>query len=181
MLTSSKNVPITNVNILKERTTEYDSNEGSTNFILWVERKLWLFMCQISCIFRQNVKKCQKTCFELLWTQMGIISVSSDLLQSWTEVRYHKKEQSDEVLRKSDDVTSRDVIFDFDVKNVLTSAKMKGPRHNFIILIKKFHLLSLKQGVNHLHTSTKKNTIVIWKMSDFFDVIVKIWRHDDVT
>ena len=102
-------------------------------------------------------------------------------LETLTEVRYYNKKYSDKVSKKSNDVTSRDVIFDFDVKNVLTSAKMKGPRHNFIILIKKFYLLSFKQGVNHLHTSTRKKTIVIWKMSDFFDVIVKIWRHDDVT
>ena len=102
-------------------------------------------------------------------------------LETLTEVRYYNKKYSDKVSKKSNDVTSRDVIFDFDVKNVLTSAKMKGPRHNFIILIKMFHLLSFKQGVNHLHTSTRKKTIVIWKMSDFFDVIVKIWRHDDVT
>ena len=102
-------------------------------------------------------------------------------LETLTEVRYYNKKYSDKVSKKSNDVTLRDVIFDFDVKNVLTSAKMKGPRHNFIISIKKFHLLSFKQGVNHLHMSTRKKTIVIWKMSDFFDVIIKIWRHDDVT
>ena len=77
--------------------------------------------------------------------------VKSDLLQTRTEVRYHKKKQSDVVLRKSEDVTSRYVIFDFDVKNVLTSAKMEGPNYFLTIIFIKFHLMSFTQGVDRLH------------------------------
>ena len=51
------------------------------------------------------------------WYAGGFISNgTSDSLQTWTEVRYYKKKQSDEVLGKSNDVTSRNVIFSSDVK-----------------------------------------------------------------
>ena len=44
-----------------------------------------------------------------------------------------------------------------------------------------FHLIPFTQGVNHLHTLYRNEIIVISKMSNFYDIIVKIWRPDYVT
>ena len=47
-------------------------------------------------------------------------------LETYTGVRYDNKKQFDKVSRKSDGVTSRDVIFDFDVKMCWRQQKWKG-------------------------------------------------------
>ena len=51
----------------------------------------------------------------------------------------------------------------------------------FFMIFIKFHLIPFTQGVNHLHTLYRNETIVILKASEFYDVIVKKRSPDNVT
>ena len=61
------------------------------------------------------------------------------------------------------------------VKNVMTSSKNRAPKPQ------KIYEFSIQQGVNQLFTLSRNKYIVILKMSDFFDVILEIWRYSVVT
>ena len=69
-------------------------------------------------------------------------------------------------------MTTRDVIFNFDIKSVLTSAKINDLKYFFVFIFIRFHPILLKQGVNRLH-ELSRNEINVILMSDFYDVIVK--------
>ena len=152
-------------------------------------------MCQISCIFRQNVKRCQKTCFELLWTQIAIISVwnigfASNLDRSkilWHEIVW----QSFEKIRRRD-VTWRhfwfwrqkcaDVskngrtkpLFDYYIQKVLSDIfQTRGQPSSYV-----------KQKQNYRHLKNvgflwrhRQNMTSRWRHVGFFDVNRKfIWQ-----
>ena len=102
-------------------------------------------------------------------------------LETCTKVRWYYEKQNSRVSSKSDDVSTNDVTLKNDVKNMLTSSVIIAPTPLLICFFVKFIVIQFQRGVNHFHTTTRNKIIGILKMSVFYDVTVKIWRHDDVT
>ena len=67
------------------------------------------------------------------------------------------------------------------VKNVMTSSKNRAQKPLLFFIFEKIYEFSIQQGVNQLFTLSRNKNIVILKMSDFFDVILEIWRHGVAT
>ena len=61
------------------------------------------------------------------------------------------------------------------------AAKLNDWKQFFFMIFIKFYLIPFTQGVNHLHNLYRNEISIILKTSEFYDVIVKIWRSDDVT
>ena len=81
-------------------------------------------------------------------------------------------------MRKSDDVTPFLILTS---KMCWHCSKDDWLETIFLYNHIEFHLIPSTQGVNHLHTLYRNEIIVISKMSNFYDIIFKIWRPDYVT